>query len=238
MTHVPSAWMRPKITKQTGGSFNIGRIKEKAPFMGSVIVLVFIQLLITFFIMEKLAKNEKIQTTLSQNKAYLITLFVLPLVIILVLAFVPMPMYIKLILFTIFSILFGILLSVVRHLISPELVRVAVIATLGIFVSMFIVGIILAGLGYDLFWLGMILFILLLALVIAGIVMLFISPDKKTLRIRAFFVILLFAVYIIYDTNQIIMRDYDNDYVTAGLDYYLDFVNVFVALIELISNSN
>jgi len=51
-------------------------------------------------------------------------------------------------------------------------------------------------------------------------------------------VILLFAVYIIYDTNQIIMRDYDNDYVTAGLDYYLDFVNVFVALIELISNSN
>ena len=238
MPYIPSSWIRPKILNQKGGSFDINRIKEKAPFMGSVIVLVLFQLLITFFIMEKLAKNEKIQATLSQNKAYLITLFVLPLIIILVLAFVPMHMYIKLILFTVFSILFGILLSVVRHLVTPELIKVTIIAALGIFISMFIVGIVLAGLGYDLFWMGMILFILLLILVIAGIVMLFIGPDKKTLRIRAFFVMLLFAVYIIYDTNQIIMRDYDNDYITAGLDYYLDFANVFVALIELISNSN
>jgi FtsH-binding integral membrane protein len=206
--------------------------------MGIVIALMIAQLAVTYYTMEALAKNDSLQEYIKNNVWLLVIAFVLPLVIILVLAFVPMSMSLKLILFTLFSALFGFLLSVSRRYMTPELVKAAMVATLGIFVSMFLVGIVLAGLGYDLFWLGVILFVLLLILVIVGIVMLFIHPDKKAMRTRAILVIILFAVYIIFDTNQIIMRDYNGDYVMAGLDYYLDMLNIFTALLQVLGDSS
>jgi FtsH-binding integral membrane protein len=40
--------------------------------------------------------------------------------------------------------------------------------------------------------------------------------------------VLLFSIYIIYDTNKILQRDYKGDFIAASLDYYLDFLNLFV----------
>lgn len=235
MTVVPSSWMRSD--RMTGGNFDTTKIRNKAPFMAKVFALLIIQLAITFFVMEKMAKND---TFLAFAKKYPIFpwfIFLFPFVVILALAFLPLPMYGKLVLFTLFSICFGFLLSISRRMLSPELMRMVLVITMGIFVSMFIVGMLLAGLGYDLFWLGAILFVLLLIALIAGIVMLFTHPEEKTIRTRAILVVILFSVYIIYDTNQIIMRDYLGDYVTAGIDYYLDFLNVFVHLIEVFANN-
>lgn len=239
MTYTPSSWMRSN-GKMVGGAngFDIARIKQKAPFIAQVIGLVIIQLALTFFMMEKISKNDAVQNFLKEHPFYLLFLILLPLALILILAFVPLPMYIKLIIFTLFSICFGILLSIARHRVTPEIIKIVLVVTLGIFIAMFLVGLILAGFGFDLFWLGMILFVLLVILVIAGIVMLFTHPDQKALRIRATLVVILFAIYVLYDTNQIIMRDYNGDYVTAGIDYYLDFLNIFTALMELLSDSS
>ena len=194
---VPSSWMRQDRVPMMGGAFDARILKKKAPFMGVVIALLIVQLLLTFFVMERLYKNTKFQDFLEKNKVYMVLAFLLPFVIILILAFVPMPMYMKLLLFSLFSIAFGILLSMVRRYATPELIRAAVVATLGIFVSMFVVGIVLSGLGYDLFWLGMILFVVLLILVIAGVIMLFTNPDQKVVRARAIIVIILFAIYVL-----------------------------------------
>lgn len=234
----PSSWMRPKLGLQKGGAFDATRIKQKAPFMASVLTLVIVQILITYYTMEKLATNTGVQTTLAKSTPALVILFILPFAIILILAFARMPMYAKLALFTLFSALFGVILSVARRFLTPELVRMAILLTAATFAAMFAVGIFLAGFGYDLFWLGMILFFLLIVLIIVGITFLFITPDKKALRLRAAAVVILFSVFVLYDTNQIIMRDYYGDYVTAGLDYYLDFLNLFVGLLELLSNGS
>jgi hypothetical protein len=40
--------------------------------------------------------------------------------------------------------------------------------------------------------------------------------------------ILLFSMYVVYDTNKILQRDYKGDFISASLDYYLDFLNLFV----------
>lgn len=221
-----------------GGGFNTARIQQKAPFMGLVIGLMIVQLALTYYTMEALSKNVAFQDYMKANLWVLILAFILPIVIILVLALVPMSMYLKLMLFTLFSLLFGLMLSAIRTRVPPQVVKAAMIATLGIFVSMFIVGLVMAGFGYDLFWLGVILFILLIMLLIAGVVMLFTDPSKKALRIRAILVIILFAIYVLFDTNQIIMRDYNGDYVTASIDYYLDVINIFTALLEVLSNGN
>ncbi len=238
--YVPSSWRRLDRldTMMKGGRFNTRLLEQKVPFMGTVILLVIVQLLVTFFVMDRLYVNVTFQELLEKNKMYMIFTFLLPFVIILVLAFVPMPMYIKLLLFTIFSVTFGILLSQARRYMTPELVKAAIVATIGIFISMFMVGIILAGFGYDLLWLGIILFVLLIVLLIIGIVMLFTHPDQKVIRARAAAIIILFAIYVLYDTNQIIMRNYYGDYVTAGIDYYLDVVNIFLALIQVMAGSD
>jgi FtsH-binding integral membrane protein len=188
--------------------------------------------------MKNLGKNDSFQNFIKAHPLLFIFIVLAPILLIIALALLPLPMYIKLVILTLFSICFGILLSVTSRYITTDLLNIVFIITMGIFVIMFIIGLLLAGFGYDLFWLGAILFFTLLVLLIVGIVMLFTHPDNKALRIRAILVVILFSVYIIYDTNQIIMRDYFGDYVTAGIDYYLDFLNVFVNLMELFSNSN
>jgi FtsH-binding integral membrane protein len=45
----------------------------------------------------------------------------------------------------------------------------------------------------------------------------------------------LFSVFIIYDTNQILQKDYYGDFITASMDYYLDIINIFVKLVNLMS---
>jgi FtsH-binding integral membrane protein len=44
--------------------------------------------------------------------------------------------------------------------------------------------------------------------------------------------VVLFSLYIIYDTNHILQREYYGDFITASMDYYLDILNVFVNLLS------
>ena len=44
---------------------------------------------------------------------------------------------------------------------------------------------------------------------------------------------MLFSVYIIYTTNSILQEDYNGDFITASLDYYLEIFNIFVSLLGL-----
>ncbi len=46
----------------------------------------------------------------------------------------------------------------------------------------------------------------------------------------------LFSLYIVYDTNRLLQRDYYGDFVTAALDYYLDILNIFLDLVNLGQN--
>jgi len=45
----------------------------------------------------------------------------------------------------------------------------------------------------------------------------------------------LFSVFIVYDTNQILQKDYYGDFITASMDYYLDIINIFVKLVNIMS---
>jgi FtsH-binding integral membrane protein len=48
--------------------------------------------------------------------------------------------------------------------------------------------------------------------------------------------ILLFSMFIIYDTNVILQRNYVGDFITASLDYYLDIINIFINLLNFNNN--
>lgn len=211
--------------------------KRKGSFMLQTFALLIIQLVVTFLIMHQLGKSEKFAAIVEKYKVmFMISILLITLALIAVLSFVPMPMSLKLVLFTLFSLLFGVLLAYAKRHVPPAILRVALIGALSIFVIMFVIGLGLSALGFDLSWMSVVLMVALIVAVVSGLVMMFIDVSQRALRIRAALVVFLFMLFILYDTNQILRRDYYGDIVTAAMDYYLDVINIFVNLITSLSN--
>ncbi len=105
--------------------------------------------------------------------------------------------------------------------------------TAAIFVSLLIVGVVLTMFGVDLGWLALFLFFGLLLLIVVRIVFLFMKTGSGVKKALAIISILLFALFIVFDTNSILQRDYNGDFVTASLDYFLDIINIFLNMTEI-----
>ena len=85
---------------------------------------------------------------------------------------------------------------------------------------------------------GKMLFIALIIMIVAGISNIFIQSSLMQLGIASVGA-LLFSAFILYDTQQIIKGGYDSP-IDAALSLYLDFLNLFVSLLQIlgIMNSN
>ena len=136
----------------------------------------------------------------------------------------------RLMYFSIFSILNGFIVGSLTKFFSFTDIKIALISVLVTFVLFFVFGLLTVMLKINLSWLGVLLFIGLVALIIRYLIM-FIYPVKKsTYMMINTFGIVLFSLFIMYDTNKILMR-YKNtkvDCVRGALDYYLDLVNLFI----------
>lgn len=151
--------------------------------------------------------------------------------IVLLLIFVPMPIWLKMILFSAFSILTGFIMRDVKKSTSEKVLRFAVLSTIGIFIMMALAGVLLAGAGINLGWMGLILLGFLIGLLVANIVLLFVGDVAIWSRMVAIVGVVVFSIYILVDTNMM-QRDYAGDFVMAAFDYYLDVINLVLSLIR------
>jgi FtsH-binding integral membrane protein len=78
---------------------------------------------------------------------------------------------------------------------------------------------------------ALILFFALLALIIISIVQYFIVQSSLLKKLLVIGSLIIFSIYIVYDTNTILQRDYSGDFISASLNYYLDLINIFSALL-------
>jgi len=135
-------------------------------------------------------------------------------------------------LFVLFSILQGLFLGYNLKYLRGNTILSALVFTGVLFLLMLLVGFIMVYFNVDLSWLGVILFFLLLFLIIVRIMNYFIPYSKSSDLYLRIFALLLFSVYIVYDTNIILLRydaiKYDRDCILGALDYYLDIINIFV----------
>lgn len=202
---------------------------EKRAFLARVFLTLFVQLCITYYVM-----NRK-----TNPDANIIVLFIALIVIVVILSTISLPEPVKLLLFTIFSYLFGLIFSKLKE--DPdynsESINVAIMGAASVFLSMMVVGIaLLAGgirLGYKF---GLLLFFSLLALIIARLVF-FVAAGSGTRMSdtrKAFSAvgIIIFALYVLYTTNRILQKNYRDNYISAALSYYLDFINLFSSSYE------
>ena len=206
------------VNGQRGGSVskNLSTLLfEKKELLVMTFANLIVQTLITFYAMKKYSTEKK-------NRAVSIGLWI-GLFVLVVLLVMPMPTWIKFILFCVFSYGFGYNLS---NLADADSLHYALMGTLSIFGIMFSIGFMMIVFGIRLgIKTGVVLFFSLLGLILATLF----SPTNSILTT---FGIVLFSIYIIYDTNQILQKNYYGDFITASLDYYLDILNLFVNLVN------
>jgi FtsH-binding integral membrane protein len=205
-------------------------ISEKKGFFALILATLVSQLSITYYVSENVKIEEEDGKKKINNK--IIGAYIAAFIIILILAFISMPTWLKFILFSLFSGAFGVILGYRKSGVDPGIVKSALVGTASIFVAMFAFGVALIASGIKLglqFGLG--LFFALLLLIIISIVNVFIVESSLLKKILVIGSLLIFSIYIVYDTNNILQRNYHGDFITASLDYYLDIINIFKGLL-------
>ena len=130
--------------------------------------------------------------------------------------------------FCLFSYIFGLIFSGLKKNFSSDTINLAIQGALTVFGLMLATGVALIAGGINLgYRFGAILFWSLLALIVARLVFVLGAKMNQANKILSFIGIILFAVYVVYDTNIILQRDYYGDFITASMDYYLDILNLF-----------
>lgn len=217
--------------RMSGGAVGLlPLIQGREMFFVSVFMTLIFQTSLTFGLM---LYTKDVVSFQQKAQQYIFLLFILQIAIIIVLAFLPMHPILKFVLFTVFSIITGIILSTVASMTSQDIIKTALSGTVAIFVAMLVFGVVLSALGLNLNWMTGLLFFALLTLILIRIVMLFMRTSNDFKKYIAIASLLLFGVFIIYDTNNILQRDYNGDFVTASLDYFLDIINTFINLLQL-----
>lgn len=210
-------------------------IVEKRVFFALILANLLIQLYITYYVSENVKVDEEEKEGKKGAKKYdmkYIGAFVVTIIIILILALVPMPAWLKFIFFSLFSGAFGIILAYRKFGLDSGVVRSALVGTASIFVTMFVFGVALIMSGIKLgFMTALVLLFALLALIIISIVQYFIAQSSLLKKIIVISSLILFSLFIVYDTNTILQRNYAGDFITASLNYYLDLINIFTALL-------
>jgi FtsH-binding integral membrane protein len=167
---------------------------------------------------------------LINNKYQLIAIFFVSFLLVIFMSFIKNT-FVRFILFCIFSSLIGLILSYKMDKNNKEEVEIskkAFLTTISIFIFMVCYAFFLIFLGIHIPPIvGIVLFIILILLIIFIFI---VSITGKYPLYRKFIsgaIILLFSLFIGYDTIIIMDKDYSGNFVGASLDYFIDMLNIF-----------
>ena len=200
----------------------VKRMYEKRNFLVLVFTNLLAQLGITYYIM-----NNTNNLDIS-----IIPLFLAQILIIIIIVAVPMPEFMKFALFCLFSYTFGLMLSRYKNKIDPLTINTAIQGAMSVFGVMLATGVALSAGGIHLgAKFGSFLFWSLLLLIIFRLIFVLGAKMSQAHKVLSFIGIMLFSLYVVYDTNIILQRNYNGGFISASMDYYLDIVNLFSSIL-------
>lgn len=77
----------------------------------------------------------------------------------------------------------------------------------------------------------------LVGLILGGIVNVFFFHSSMVGYVFAWISLVVFSGYVLYDTSNIIHRYDERDYCPAAMALFLDFINIFLALLQILGNN-
>lgn len=223
-----------------GGGFNpentLKLIQEKKTFLIMIFANLIVQLGITYYI---LANTDTQVIEKRKNRFFYRSMYVgiIPLIVLIFVMNLPMPSWMRFIFFSMFSAYMGLMLNFWKKIYGLEMMKAVIFSVFGIFISliMFAVGLLTFGIQISNRF-GIVLLFALLLLIISRIVFMVAGTYSTYSKTFAILGLGIFAIYILYDTHQILQRNYYGDFVTASLDYYLDFINIVGNLLNFNRN--
>ena len=167
------------------------------------------------------------------SKIYILILFlffIIGLILIFILISSNLTYFQKYIVFILFSLIEAFFIYLILSRFNNEIIKFAFYSTILIFISLFIIGLIIVYFGYDLGWMGILLFLSLLILIIIQLISICFKDLQIYNKFLAVSSLIIFMLYIIYDTNNILLKyKNNNDFCIIGtLDYYLDIINILL----------
>ena len=194
----------------------------------------FIGLLITFASGYALTLNEQLMIQVLALGILPIAIIEIVIALVLGIRLAKMQPLTMKILYVIYSILTGVTFSVI-------FVAFEVSSLISIFIITAIIFALLAFYGYttkrDLTKIGTIALIALLAIIIAGILNIFIFKSTMFDTALTIIGVLIFIAYIAYDVNKVkqlmLVIGEEKAAVYGAFQLYLDFINLFIRLLEL-----
>ena len=198
----------------------MSNLQKKIPFMAGVFGHLIFQTFVAYRAAEATSGNAYMKD-IARSNALLIGIVGLALVLLLSLVRLPIP--IKVAIFSILAYISGMALHNVPNL------QEALLEVVGIFIGMLVAGIFTVQMGYKLDILGQILFFSLLTILIARVINIYVRrtrDEEKNSIVPSRIVTILFALFVVYDTNKILQRNYSGNFVNASLDYFLDIFNL------------
>lgn len=198
----------------------MSNLQKKIPFMAGVFGHLIFQTFVAYRAAEATSGNAYMKD-IARSNALLIG--IIGLAILLVLSLLRLPIPVKVGLFTILAYIAGMALHNVPNL------QEALLEVVGIFISMLVAGIFTVQMGYKLDILGQILFFSLLTILIARVINIYVRRtrvEEKNSLVPSRILTILFALFVVYDTNKILQRNYSGNFVNASLDYFVDIINL------------
>jgi len=209
----------------------IKNINNKKIFLIQVYATLIFQIWIAYIVLMYSENHNFIQ-----NKYTFIYCIIALFIIIITISIITSPI-LKFILFCLFSGIVGLILSYRLDLENEkdlELAKKALKTTAIIFVFIVLFGYFLAFMGVSISPIvGIILFFLLLILIIVIFILYLTNTYKLYHKIIAGIIIFLFSIFILFDTMKILDKNYNDNFVSASVDYFLDFLNIFSGFISL-----
>jgi len=194
----------------------------KELFMSKVLGNLILQTFLAYNSAKYVMDNQEVEDSVLRNQLFIA---ISSLAILLVLIFARLGTPIKFVLFTIFSTLIGALLSSVKTM-DREKVKEALAATVGIFVVMFVAGLLSTRLKIDFVPIALALFVIYLVTLFATLL------RYNTSKIF----VPIFALFVLVETNIMMRKNYQGDFVNGSLSYFTDIVNLFTNLLQSMNN--
>ena len=211
-------------------------LRKKKDLIGCI----FMTLLFQFIITALTIRVDQTHHYLGKDNSLLKTIAIIFAGVVMIVTMVgnnKLSFMMRQLIFISFSILMGLLLSqAIYYINDPEIVHSALLATIINSVALLMLGLIIVYFKYDLEWMGSLLFIALLLLTTSRII---VSLSKKSTELNkqiSTVAVVLFSLYILYDTNNILLKYKNNnkvDCIRGSLDYYLDVLNLFTSYLDI-----
>lgn len=206
-------------------------------FIRKVYSIISIQLLATIAVAATVVTVHPISvffTTTGVGFALYILLIITPLIVMCPLYYYHQKHPVNYILLGIFTVSLAFAVGLTCAFTSGKVILEAVILTSVVVISLTLYTFWAAKRGHDFNFLGPFLFGAIIVLMVFSFIQILFPLGKISVMIYGCVASIIFCGYIVYDTDNLIKRHSYDEYILAAVSLYLDVINLFLSLLNLL----